>query len=65
MEIINDDGGVIKGQDFLKQAAYTHFQKLFQDDGIYDEEVSKEFLKYVPSLVNNEENIDLMIVEIL
>ena len=33
---------------------------MFQDDGLYDEEVSKEFLKNVPSLVSNEENIDLM-----
>ena len=34
---------------------------MFQDDGIiYDEEVSKEFLKNVPSFVSNRENIDLM-----
>ena len=59
-EITNDDGVVIKGKDHLKQAAYSHFQKLFQDDGIYDEEVSKEFLNNVPSLVSNEENIYLM-----
>ena len=59
-EITNDDGVVIKGKDPLKHAAYSHFQKLFKDDGIYDEEVSKEFLNNVSSLVSNEENIDLM-----
>ena len=33
---------------------------LFQDDGCFDEEVSSDFLNNVPSLVNIEDNFDLI-----
>ena len=33
---------------------------LFQDDGLFDEEVSTNFLNTVPSLVKNEDNYELM-----
>ena len=59
-EIIDDEGVIIKGQDLLKQSASRHFQMLFKDDGCSYEEVSSDFLLNVPSLVNIEENFDLM-----
>ena len=37
-----------------------HFQMLFQDDGFFYKEVSNDFLNNVPSLVNNQDNYDLM-----
>ena len=55
-EIITGDGVIIKGQDLLKQLASRHFQLMFQDDGLIDQEVSSEFLDNVPSLVNAEDN---------
>ena len=60
MEISNEYGVIIKGQDLLKQLASRHFQLLFQDDGCFDEEVSYDFLNNVPSLVSIEDNFDLM-----
>ena len=33
---------------------------MFQDDGLFDEEVSFEFLENVPSLVSNEDSYELM-----
>ena len=59
-EISNAKGVTIKGQELLKQIASRNFQLLFQDDGLFDEEVSVDFLNNVPSLVNNEDNYDLM-----
>ena len=59
-KITHDDGVVIKGQELLKHSTNMHFQKLFRDDGFFDEEVSKDFLNHVPSLVSNEDNYDLM-----
>ena len=59
-KIINDEGVIIKGQDLLKQSTSRHFQMLFKDDGCSYEEVSFDFLLNVPSLVNIEENFNLM-----
>ena len=43
-KISNAEGVTITSQELLKQIASSHFQLLFQDDGLYDEEVSFEFL---------------------
>ena len=59
-EIIDDEGFIIKGQDLLKQSASRNFQMLFKDDGCSYDDVSSEFLLNVPSLVNIEDNCDLM-----
>ena len=50
----------MKGQDHLKQASISHFQILFQEDGLSDGAISAEFLDNVPSLVSIEDNFDLM-----
>ena len=59
-EIPIGDGVTIKGQDLLKQSASIHFQQLFQDDGLYEEEVSSEFLDNIPLLVSLEDNNNSM-----
>ena len=59
-KISNDDRIIIKCQELLKQSANMHFQMLFQDDGFFYKEVSNDFLNNVPSLVNNQDNYDLM-----
>ena len=55
-EIFTKKGVSIKGQALLKLSTSKHFQLLFQDDGLIDEEVSSEYLDNVPSLVNAEDN---------
>ena len=60
LEIIDDEGVIIKGQDLLKQSSSRHFQMLFKDDGCSCEDVSFDFLLNVPSLVSIEENFKLM-----
>ena len=37
-----------------------HFQLLFQEDGLSDGDMSSEFRENVPSIVNSEDNDDLM-----
>ena len=59
-EISSGDGASIKGQDLLKHYARTHFQLLFQDDGLIDEETTSRYLDNIPSLVNEEDNLVLM-----
>ena len=59
-EISLGDGVVIKGQDPLKQAAWTHFQLLFHEDGLAASDVSVEFLDKIPTLVNPEDNQALL-----
>ena len=59
-KISTGEGDIIKGRDLLKQAASRHFQLLFKEDGIFDGEMTAEFLDYVPSLVSTEDNYDLM-----
>ena len=59
-EIAIGDGVFVKGQDQLIQFACKHYQLLFQDDGITDKDVSSELLANIPSLVNAEDNYDLM-----
>ena len=60
MEISNAEGVTIKGQELLKQKASRNFQLLFQDDGLFDGEVSSNFLDNVPSLVSDVDNYELM-----
>ena len=57
-EISIGDGVIIKGQYLLKQSTSSHFQQLFQEDGLYEEEVSSEFLDNIPFLVSLEDNIN-------
>ena len=59
-ENLHGEGVIIKGQDLLKQSTTRHFQLLFQDDGLSDEEVSSDFLFNVPSLTSVEDNYILM-----
>ena len=54
------DGVIIKGQELLKQSAISHFQQLFHEDGIFEDEVSSEFLENIPFLVSHEDNFMLM-----
>ena len=54
------DGVVIKGQDPLKQAAWTHFQLLFHEDGLAGSDVSVELLDKIHALVNREDNQALL-----
>ena len=59
-EISAGDGDSIKGHDLLKHYTRTHFQLLFQDDGLINKEVTFEYLDNIPSLVNEEDNLALM-----
>ena len=59
-EISIGDGVTIKGQDLLKQSASSHFQQLFHEDGLYEDEVSTEFLNNIPFLVSLKDNNNLM-----
>ena len=54
------DGSFVKVQDQLIQFSCKHYQLLFRDDGITDKDVSSELLANIPSLVNVEDNYDLM-----
>eukprot|EP00253_Pinus_taeda_P002768 PITA_02768 len=54
------DGTVAKGLSQVKEAAKTHFQQLYTKDGTGDEEISNDFLSQIPSLVNEENNSNLM-----
>ena len=60
LEISTEDGVIITGQEHLKQSARQHFQLLFQDDGLTDEEVSSKYLENFPSLISAEDNCVLM-----
>ena len=51
-KISTGEGEIIKGHDQLKQVSRRKFQHLFQEDGIFDDEVSAYFLANVPSLVS-------------
>ena len=42
-EISNGEGEIIKGHVHLKQATRSHFQLLFQEDGLSNDEVSVDF----------------------
>ena len=59
-EITIGDGIIIKGQELLKQSAINHFQQLFYEDGILEDEVSFEFLENITFLVSHEDNFMLM-----
>ena len=59
-EIDIGEGVFVKGQDQLKLYASKHYQLLFQDDGITDKDASSKLLVNIPSLVNVEDNYDLM-----
>ena len=59
-EISIGDGVTIEGKDLFKRSTSSHFQQLFQDDGLYEEEVSSEFLDNIPLLVSLEDNNNSM-----
>ena len=59
-EISTVEGASIKGHVHLKQAARSHFQLLFQEDGLSVEEGSVDFLENIPSLVSSEDNKALL-----
>ena len=59
-EISLGDGVVIKGQDPLKQTAWTHFQLLYHEDGLAASDVSVEFMDKIPALVNPQDNQALL-----
>ena len=52
-KISSGDRETIKGQALLKQDASTHFQLLFQEDGLSDGDVLAEFMENIPSLVSS------------
>eukprot|EP00253_Pinus_taeda_P010428 PITA_10428 len=54
------DGTVAKGFAQVKETAETHFQRLYTEDGTGDEAISNDFLSQIPSLVNEENNSNLM-----
>ena len=60
LEVAIGEGVFVKGQDQLKLYASKRHQLLFQDDGITDKDASSELLLNIPSLVNAEDNYDLM-----
>ena len=53
-------GETFKGITHLKQEAKAHFHKLFTEDGVVDFELNSEFISNVPSMVNAEDNGELM-----
>ena len=59
-EISTVEGASIKGHVHLKQAARSHFQLLFHEDGLSNEEGSVDFLENIPSLVNSKDNKSLL-----
>ena len=58
-KIYSSEGEVIKGHTQLQQVAKIHFQHLFQEDDISDEEVNAHFLSNIPTLVSSEINVGL------
>eukprot|EP00253_Pinus_taeda_P034008 PITA_34008 len=59
-EITSVDGTVSKGFAQVKEATKTHFQQLYIEDSTGDEAISNDFLSQIPSLVNEENNLNLM-----
>ena len=59
-EISIEEGGIIKGHAHLKQVARSHFQLLFQEDELSNEEVSADFLVNIPSVVSTEDKENLL-----
>ena len=60
LEISSLDGELFKGQCQIMQAAEIHFQGLFSETGLKENDLNSEFLSNIPSLVSNETNEGLM-----
>eukprot|EP00253_Pinus_taeda_P027605 PITA_27605 len=54
------NGTIAKGFAQAKEAVETHFQQLYIEDGTGDEAISNDFFSQSPSLVNEENNSNLM-----
>ena len=59
-EITSSSGESFKGITHLKQEAEAHFKKLFTKEGVVESELTSNFLSNVPSMVNAEDNGELM-----
>lgn len=59
VEITLPDGDVLKGITLIKEAATSHFQFLFKEEGVEDDEEAHDFLKHIPRMVNKEGNTTL------
>ena len=59
-EITSSDGVVLKDTTLLKEAATSHFQQLYKEEGVDTDEESQDFLTHVPRLVNEEDNSRLL-----
>ena len=49
-----------KGFVQVKEVVDIHFQHLFTKDGIGNEDLNSDFFSHMPSLVNEENNVNLM-----
>ena len=59
-EITSPDGVVLKGTTLIKEAATSHFQQLYKEEGTDDDEEAQDFLKHVPRQVTEEDNSILL-----
>lgn len=53
-------GLFLKGTTLIKEAKTSHFQLLFKEESVEDSEEALDFLKHVPRMVNEEENVTLL-----
>ena len=59
-EISSLDGNFFKGQSQTTQATEIHFQGLFSETGLKENDLNSELLSNSPSLVSKETNGELM-----
>eukprot|EP00253_Pinus_taeda_P034935 PITA_34935 len=60
VEITSPNGTVLKGTTLIKEVATPHFQLLFKEEGVEDNEEAHHFLKHIPRMVNEEDNASLL-----
>ena len=59
-KIYSSEGEIIKCRHTqLQQDVKIHFQNLFQEDNIFDEEVNAKILSNIPTLVSSKINVGL------
>jgi len=51
-EITLPDGTILKGTTLIKQGATSHFQLMFKEEGMEDNEEAHDFPKNIPRMVN-------------
>eukprot|EP00253_Pinus_taeda_P028366 PITA_28366 len=59
-EITSPYGTVLKGTTLIKEGATSHFQQMFKEEGMEDDEEAHDFLKNILRMVNEEENATLL-----